>query len=239
MPVHSDDEALLDTTTFEEYHRDSMATNDDFRPKYKGTNFDHLIRYLDNSRFTQRQNIDEVTQARSLFYAHGLELDDLGDELGLERGDYDDDTYRFLLESRNMIRSSDGTINSLLRITAVLLGCETSDILMKRDRDYDADGNITGEVNTINIVDVPYDKVKNMFVLDMLAGELERSAIGDTHIKFVNLSVPIKQTAYVGIKVDAMAEINVNILATIDNRVNVTNRLYHANGLGMNAEINV
>ncbi|WP_024855722.1 hypothetical protein [Levilactobacillus brevis] len=104
----------------------------------------------------------------------------------------------------------------LIRIAANLLGCDPTDIYMKRDRDYNADGTITGTPNTIDLVDVPYDKVKNMFLLDRLPAELERAAIGDTRVNFVNLSVPIEQNAYIGVAVSGFTEIDISVPASIE-----------------------
>lgn len=193
----NDTDTLRDGTTFDEFHRESIANFTGPEANTKGTSFDKFIKYLDMVTFTTRQQHDEMWRAKDITYAHDLELDDWGDEFGIERGNMDDDVYRFLIESRLMSRTSKGTLDDLLRIAANLLGCDTKDIYMTTDRQW-VNGVLTGEPNTIKIVDVPYDKVQNMFVLDRLASELERSAKATTKIKFVNFSVPLSLTAYVG-----------------------------------------
>ena len=212
----SDDDTLLDGTTFAEFHKNSMATFNDFRPAYKGTNFDKLIKVLDAGRFVRRQNMDEVTSSHAIVSQHGLQLDNTGDDLGIQRNGVDDDTYKFLLLSRAMVRNSRGTLNDLIRIATNLLGCDPTDIYMKRDRDYNDDGMIIGTPNTIDLVDVPYNKVKNMFLLDRLPAELERAAIGDTRVNFVNLSVPIEQKVFIGVAVSGLTEIDISVPASIE-----------------------
>lgn len=234
-----DTDELLDGTTFADYHREHVKLFTGFQANYKGTVFDNLIKYLDDAAFTRLQNIDEVTQAREIKYAHGLELDDLGDDLGVERDGVDDDTYRFLLLSRSMVRTSTGTINDLIRIAANLLGCEPSDIYMTRDRHLDSSGKVTGIPNTIDILDIPYDKIENLFLLDRLATELERSAIGDTKINFVNMSVPISTGVSVGVATDAYAK----IMITVPNEVVVSNSsrvtVNHSQGMVMTTHIKI
>jgi hypothetical protein len=205
-----DTDTLRDGTTFAEFHRDSMAEFTGFQMATKGTNFDKLVKYLDMVTFTIRQDQDEVWRARQIDYAHGLELDDIGDGLNISRDNFDDEIYRFLIKSRLMARTSTGTLEDLTRIAANLLGCEPKDVYMTTDREW-VDGQLVGEPNTLKIVDIPYDKVKNMFVLNRLASELERSANGDTHIKFVNFSVPLELKTYVGLALTAHAEMDITV----------------------------
>ncbi|WP_338230778.1 hypothetical protein [Lactiplantibacillus paraxiangfangensis] len=193
-----DTDELLDGTTFDEYHRDHVAQFTGFQANYKGTTFDNLIKYLDDAAFTRLQNTDEITKAREISYAHGLELDDIGDDLGIERNGVDDELYRFLLLSRMMSRDSKGTINELIGIAANLLGCDKSDVWMARNRHLDANGDLVGDPNTIDVKDIPYDKVKNMFLIDRLTTELERATVGATKINFVNLSVPLSEGLFIG-----------------------------------------
>lgn len=205
-----DSDQLMNGTTFDNYHRDSVGVFTGFQQNTKGSNFDNLVKFFDMVTFTQIQNLDEVDRAHSIDLAHGMELDDWGDDLLIPRNQVDDDTYRFLLKSRLMARGSRGTINDLLRIAANLLGCDVKDIYMTKDRAW-VDDQLQGEPNTLKIVDIPYDKVKNMFVLDRLASELEHAANGDTHIKFVNFSVPLNMSAYAGVAVSAHAEMDIDI----------------------------
>lgn len=234
-----DTDTLFDGTTFAEYHRNSMAFFNDFRPAYRGTNFDNFIKALDAGRFKRLMDIDEVNRAHAISYQHGLELDDTGDDMGIERNGLDDDTYRFMLLARFMARNSNGTLNDLIRIAANLIGCDLTDIYMKRDRDYNAAGELVGIPNTIDLVDVPYDKVKNMFLLDRLPGELERAAIGDTKVNFVNLSVPIQQNVYVGVAVTGYAEIDVQVPAVAEARVNANVNVQTSSGVGMTSYLDI
>ncbi|WP_203642993.1 hypothetical protein [Levilactobacillus andaensis] len=203
------EDTLDDGITFDEYHRDQLAQYTGFEPKYKGTNFDKFISYIDDVHFSRMGRMEEVAKAREIAYAHGLELDDIGDVLGVTRDGYDDDVYRFLLYSHNLARNSKGTHNDLLRIAARMIGCDPTDIVLKPDRHYDSTGQLVGKPRTLNIVDIAYSKVKNLFLLDRLASELERSAAAGTKINFVNLSVPIESSIFVGTDVQVMEEINI------------------------------
>lgn len=203
------EDTLDNGITFGEYHRDQLAQFTGFEATYKGTNFDKLICYIDDVYFTRMENLDEIAKAREIAYAHGLELDDIGDVLGVTRDGYDDDVYRFLLYSHNLARNSKGTHNDLLRIAARMIGCDPADIVLKPDRHYDSTGQLVGKPRTLNIVDIAYSKVKNLFLLDRLASELERSAVAGTKINFVNLSVPIESNTFVGTDLQVMEKINI------------------------------
>ncbi|WP_155249646.1 hypothetical protein [Levilactobacillus brevis] len=40
---------------------------------------------LDAGRFARRQNMDEVTSSHAIVNQHGLQLDNTGDDLGIQR----------------------------------------------------------------------------------------------------------------------------------------------------------
>lgn len=214
------EDVLDDGINFGEYHRDQLSQYTGFEPTYKGTSFDKFISYIDDVHFSRMERMEEVAKAQQISYAHGLELDDIGDELSLPRNGNDDDAYRFLLLSRNLARTSNGTMNDLLRIAARLVGCDVKDIAMSSDRKFDKNGVLTGKPNTVNIDDIPYEKVSNMFLLDQLPDELERSALAGTKVNFVNLSVPIQQSTFVGVAVTGYAEINISVSSIVEAKVN-------------------
>lgn len=179
---------LLNDESELDLHQDTMSKFTGMQNSYTGSNFDNLMKVLDHSTFTTRQNLDEMNKAHAINYAHGLELDDIGDDYHIERNGYDDDMYRFFINAREMARKSNGTLNDLIHACANLLGCNYSDVYMTRDRHYD-NGQLVGDPKTIKVVDIPYNKVKNFFVLDHLADELKRSAADGTQIKFISFAL--------------------------------------------------
>jgi hypothetical protein len=62
----------------------------------------------------------ELIDERTLDAAVGVQLDGLGEIIGLERGGLDDDDYRARLKAQIKINSSSGTINEILEIVALI-----------------------------------------------------------------------------------------------------------------------
>lgn len=177
---------LLSGQTNSENHNDSMSKFTGMQNNYAGSNLDNFMRVLDNSNFTSRQNLDEISKARSINYAHGLQIDDIGDDYDMDRNNYSDDMYKFFITAREMARKSNGTMNDLIQACASLLGCNYSDVYMVKDRDANKQ---TGDPKTVKVVNIPYNKVTNFFVLDHLAEELKRSAAEGTQIKFISFAI--------------------------------------------------
>ena len=62
----------------------------------------------------------ELITERTLDAAEGVQLDGIGQIVGLERGGLTDDAYRVRLRAQILINSSSGTINEILEIVVLL-----------------------------------------------------------------------------------------------------------------------
>lgn len=205
------DNTLLDGQTLNEHHNDKMKEFTGPQNNYSNSNFNDLMQVLNGSTFTTKQNLDEMQKAHDINQAEGLQLDDIGDNYDIERNGYDDDMYRFFIKARIMARKSNGTFNDLIRACANLLGCNYSDVYLVKDR-HIQDGQLVGDPKTVKVVNVPYNKVKNFFVLDHLADELKRSAAEGTQIKFISFAIQTDM----GLNVDGYSSLCTNIHTTID-----------------------
>jgi len=196
--------------TFETYHKEQNAKYVGFRANHKGTHFDGLIQSFDSVFFETYLNLDEQDKAHEINYAHGLELDDIGDQYEIERNGLDDDTYRFLIKSHKLSTTSRGTVHDILSIAANLLGCEPADITLINDRKL-VDGKLSGEPNTVEITDVDITKVTNPNLLALLTDELQNAMAAGFKIKQVGFSTAVKMDAFVGIAMSGHLETSMTI----------------------------
>jgi restriction endonuclease Mrr len=204
-------DTLQNGQTFEDFHREQIVKYVGFRAAHVGTHFDDMIKAIDSLAFTTHMQIDEQDRAHDIEYTHGLELDDIGvEDYQIERNGLDDETYRFLIQAHRLSNESKGTWHDIKAIAANLLGCKPQDVEMVNSRQF-KDGELVGDPNTVEIVDVDVTKITHANLLDMLASELQNAMCGGYHVKQIGFTIPVKTNAYVGIGLTAHAEMDLTV----------------------------
>ncbi|TPR43143.1 hypothetical protein DY124_06085 [Apilactobacillus micheneri] len=193
----NDNDTLQTGQNYYDYHKSNIEKMDGFNIT-KGSNFDKLVKFIDSTYFTSRQNLDEQDKAHDINYAHGLELDDKGDNYSLFRNNLDDETYRFLLKSHLFSSRSKGTFKDLLNITANLLGCKPEDVRMVNARTIKNGIDNGGDANTLTIKDIDISKVQHANLIPELVKELQHSTAGGYRVNQIGFSVAIDMPMYVG-----------------------------------------
>ncbi|GAK47698.1 hypothetical protein LOSG293_110140 [Secundilactobacillus oryzae JCM 18671] len=229
---------LQNGQTFDQYHRMQNAKYVGFRANHKGTHFDDLIQFVDELVFTTRMQLDEQDKALSINYAHGLELDDIGDNFSIDRNGLDDETYRFLLKSHHLSNKSKGTWHDVLSIAANLLGCNPEDVTIVPSRKI-IDGKDTGDPNTVEIVDVDIGKVTHANLLPMLTDELQKAMAGGFKIKQIGFSTNIKTNAFVGISTSGHLEADISIPGYVEVPVSVAPTVYTGVALKFDYDVSI
>jgi hypothetical protein len=87
-----------------------------------------LLAFLD-AFVDQAQSLEELSQdilvMRSVYTAEGVQLDTLGDIVGLERGELSDDAYRIFILGKIYANRADGEIQQINELLADILGYPT------------------------------------------------------------------------------------------------------------------
>lgn len=205
------DDRLQNGQNYEEFHKDQAAKFVGFRSNHRGTKFDHYIRFLDSIVFSVHQDLDEQDKAHSIDYAHGLELDDIGDNFDIARNGLDDETYRFLLKSHQLSMYSQGTWDDIKNIAASLLGCQPQDVDIQNSRQFKEGILQSGDPNTIELVDIDITKVTHANLLPMIAAQLQNAMAGGYRIKQIGFNLGVNMSSYVGVGMQAHAEMDLSI----------------------------
>lgn len=80
--------------------------------------------------------------------AEGVQLDGLGQIIGVDRGPFDDDQYRALLRAQILVNRSSGTIAELITIVATALGQDEADTTLTLTESFPLDFVLTNTTIT-------------------------------------------------------------------------------------------
>ena len=204
-------DTLQNGQNFEDFHKEQAKKYVGFRSNHRGTNFDKYTRFIDSLVFSVHQDLDEQDKAHSIDYAHGLELDDIGDNFDIARNGLDDETYRFLLKSHQLSMYSQGTWDDIKNIAAALLGCQPQDVDIHNSREY-KDGILQdGDPNTILLTDIDVTKITHANLLPMIADQLQIAMAAGYRIKQIGFGLGVNVDTYVGMGMQSHAEMDLSI----------------------------
>ena len=204
----NDNDTLQNGTNFYDYHKDNMKNMSGFNIS-KGSNFDKFIKSIDGIYFNSSLNLDEQDKAHDINYAHGLELDDIGDNYELNRNGLDDDTYRFLIKSHIYASRSKGSIKDLISITSNLLGCKPTDVHLDNSRVY-LNGQLNdGLVNTVEIKGIDINTIQHANLIPYLVKELKNATATGYTINQIGFAVNSSGQIFTGGQISISKEISI------------------------------
>lgn len=204
----NDYDQLQNGVNFYDYHKSNIKKMSGFNIN-KGSNFDKFTKVVDSIHFDKYLNLDEQDKAHDIDYAHGFELDDIGDDYSLSRNGLDDDTYRFLIKSHIYASRSKGTFKELLNITANLLGCKASDITMVNTRVINNGKDNGGLTNNVEIKNIDINTIQHANLIPNLTKELKTATASGYSISQLEFSVNVKSSIYVGGDISLVKEIKI------------------------------
>jgi len=113
------------------FNRDDLARNlpDAYR-KDADSNISKLLQIEKAEMDRLRADIQAIYESLDLDKAFGKTLDLYGDMVGQERGKATDNQYRILIKARIMRNLANGDYNSIIRLLAMLFGCDPSEIVL-------------------------------------------------------------------------------------------------------------
>lgn len=223
--------------TFDEFHKYRIARFPSFANQ-KDTNFDKFEKWKDSIDWQRIVENNEQRLAKSIDYAHGLELDDIGADYGSERNGLDDNLYRFYLKSHHLSANSKGTFPDLINIISNLLGCDPKYVNISNDRKW-KNGKLVGELNTINIDSIDVSKVKTPELIPLLPSELESATLASTKIRQIGFYESIPFTTYTGTGVAIAEKLTLSIPNYQQITRTVKTAMYTGVGIVLSEKLNI
>lgn len=154
----------------------------DYFDKQPTSNISKLMRIFSDELVALNSTITKVGDWRDIDNAKGVALDDIGTNINQPRGVATDDIYRILLKSKIARNLSDGSINTIIRVLAIALSCDYSEIKIKEKWDDDLDP----EEAAIKVIEMPLDR------------------LNDTGLDPINFARIVQRTVAGGVKVDVI-----------------------------------
>ena len=112
-----------------QFNRDDLAKNlpDAYR-KDVNSNISKILQIEKAEMDRLRADIQALRDSHDIDNACGKTLDLYGQRVGQERGKATDDQYRVLIKARIMRNFANGDYNSVVRLLAMIFGCDPSEI---------------------------------------------------------------------------------------------------------------
>ena len=144
-------------------------------------------------------NCDEIYNSRSIDDSVGLELDNIGDDLGQPRYGRSDDDYKFVLKTKIMASHSGGTTNDIINIIADALEVDpkTSDIKVKDSYHWNGT-EMVGNPYVVNLSDLPVSIITSSAQLATLMDRISSATVAGVIIKAVNFITSSTMIEYAG-----------------------------------------
>lgn len=132
-------------------------------------------------------NCDEIYNSRSIDDSVGLELDNIGDDLGQPRYGRLDDDYKFVLKTKIIASHSSGTTNDIVNIIANALEVDpkTSNIQVKDSYHWNG-SKMVGNPYVVELSDLPMSIITSSAQLATLMDRINSATVAGVIIKAVN-----------------------------------------------------
>lgn len=144
-------------------------------------------------------NCDEIYNSRSIDDSVGLELDNIGDDLGQPRYGRSDDDYKFVLKTKIIASHSSGTTNDIINIIADALEVDpkTNNIQVKDSYHWDGT-EMVGDPYVVELSDLPMSIITSSAQLATLMDRIDSAAVAGVIIKAVNFINSSTMIEYAG-----------------------------------------
>lgn len=110
---------------------DMISRLTDVYQKSPLSNVGKIITILTDELDKLKDTFDRIEEWEDVDNANGKALDDLGENVVQARGSATDEVYRIMLKSKVARNLSDGAINTIIRVLAIALNVEYSEIRIK------------------------------------------------------------------------------------------------------------
>lgn len=183
---------------FELYHEDEMLAVPTNRINTTlGSPTEQMMRVFDKFLYDDIKDSETMEQITALDNMQGGQLDDYGDDWGLDRMGKSDDLYRFLLKLRSISRMSQGTPNEIIRIIAATFDVDPHEFQVSNDYRIKDDGTSVGKPFQVSVRNLPLDEIEHPEIVSEFMKELQNSLVLGVTLSKVSLVTNIHVTSYI------------------------------------------
>ncbi|WP_304057859.1 hypothetical protein [Levilactobacillus namurensis] len=183
---------------FELYHEDEMLAVPTNRINTTlGSPTEQMMRVFDKFLYDDIKDSETMEQITALDNMQGGQLDDYGDDWGLDRMGKSDDLYRFLLKLRSISRTSQGTPNEIIRIIAATFDVDPHEFQVSNDYRIKDDGTSVGKPFQVSVRNLPLDEIEHPEIVSEFMKELQNSLVLGVTLSKVSLVTNIHVTSYI------------------------------------------
>lgn len=183
---------------FELYHEDEMLAVPTNRINTTlGSPTEQMMRVFDKFLYDDIKDSETMEQITALDNMQGGQLDDYGDDWGLDRMGNSDDLYRFLLKLRSISRTSQGTPNEIIRIIAATFDVDPHEFQVSNDYRIKDDGTSVGKPFQVSVRNLPLDEIEHPEIVSEFMKELQNSLVLGVTLSKVSLVTNIHVTSYI------------------------------------------
>lgn len=183
---------------FELYHEDEMLAVPTNRINTTlGSPTEQMMRVFDKFLYDDIKDSETMEQITALDNMQGGQIDDYGDDWGLDRMGKSDDLYRFLLKLRSISRTSQGTPNEIIRIIAATFDVDPHEFQVSNDYRIKDDGTSVGKPFQVSVRNLPLDEIEHPEIVSEFMKELQNSLVLGVTLSKVSLVTNIHVTSYI------------------------------------------
>lgn len=181
---------------FELYHEDEVLAVPTNRINTTlGSPTERMMRVFDKFLYNDIEDSETMERITALDNMQGGQLDDYGDDWGLDRAGKSDDLYRFLLKLKSSNRTSQGTPNEIIRIVSAAFNVDPHDFQVTNDYQLKPDGTAVGEPFHASVKNLPLDAVEHPEIISEFLKELQNSLVLGVTLSNVSFVVSLNGDA--------------------------------------------
>lgn len=159
--------------------------SDYFNKQPTTSNISKLLKIFSNELETLNTTITRVGEWRDIDNAEGVALDDIGTNITQPRGVATDEVYRILLKSKIARNLSDGSINTIIRVLAIALSCDYSEIKITEKWDDE----LEPEEAAIKVIELPLNRLNSTGLDPINFGRIvQRTVAGGVKVDVIELT---------------------------------------------------
>lgn len=190
---------------FELYHEDEVLSVPTNRINTTlGSPTERMMRVFDKFLYDDIEDSETMERITTLDNMQGGQLDDYGDDWGLDRMGKSDDLYRFLLKLKSIARTSQGTPNEIIRIISAAFDVDPHAFQVSNDYQIKDDGTTTGEPFHASVRNLPLDEIEHPEIVSEFLKELQNALVLGVTLSNVSFVISLNANVAIGASLTAM-----------------------------------
>ncbi|MBE7682015.1 hypothetical protein [Paenibacillus sp. P13VS] len=152
--------------------------------KNPDSNIGKLLRIVSEPMNELKQDFEKIETWRDIDEAKGTTLDLIGGNVGQKRGAASDDVYRIMIKSKIARNLSKGDVNTIIRVIALAVGANYSDIKIQQKFHDPVDPEPAG----ISLMQLPLERLASSGIeLNQFVQIISKTVAGGVSVQSIEL----------------------------------------------------